>query len=60
MFEYNLTNNMPCPTPKMYNYTNLLQMIATRMPMSTVLPNTVEIGGIQIHTQEVHVYLKIT
>jgi len=36
-------------------------MIATRMPMSTILPNTVEIGGgIQVHTQEVQVYLKIT
>jgi hypothetical protein len=52
------------PTPKMYHYTNLLQMTATRMPMSTILPNTVEIGGgIQIHTlhtKEVQVNLKIT
>lgn len=45
MFEYNLTNNLPCPTPKMYHYTNLLQIIATRMPMSIILPNTVEILG---------------
>ena len=44
MFEYNLTNNMPCPTPKMNDYTNLLQMTATRMQMSTILPNTVQIG----------------
>jgi hypothetical protein len=67
MFEYNLTNNMPCPTTKIYHYTNLLQMKATRMQMSTILPNTDEIGGgggggggVQIHTREVQVYLKIT
>lgn len=46
MFEFNLTNNMPCLAPKMNHYTNLLQMTATRMQMSKTLPNTVEIGGV--------------